>query len=558
MVETHHSPFSEDESPRILNGLALTPLLEDLDSRIALQAFGQNISIQAPNTDFLRADSLWRLQHIYQPALATQTLAAEGVALDIGAGFGVFALPFALAYPGWRVFCFEPDLISFACLQRNILDLALENVTALPFAVGYQKEDAPQDPMAVRLALENVVSGQVDGIDRLTELLPLVMHSKSNINAGYLERGCISSMEFDLVQVPTLSAAFLDSFSPRLLKLIAPKVEADILFDLSQSKIDHIIGESWGHIPSALIYPPSAGQRQTWMRRAGQSNLALRRMIETDGRSSRLDIVLALPKEECDLTCIEALLVDSSVDMRVIVVGDGPADQEARIKTVARHDPRLRFFTAPEQGKSAFWNFGRLQSTATHIAFVDGASFPEKGFFSNLLDVARQTWAEVVQGPYYVRDGNDQKTIISGVSPQIASGTPNSSFEPYESLYKNLAPSSLMLEVPSIWRRVYRRDFLDNRNIWFPENFEANADFVFQSLTLTHIFDVPESVGVNFMRRANFGPVQDHAFSNLQAFKLLLDCAEKEGWNDLRPLLQGFAAQINRASHQVAPVISSG
>jgi hypothetical protein len=60
------------------------------------------------------------------------------------------------------------------------------------------------------------------------------------------------------------------------------------------------------------------------------------------------------------------------------------------------------------------------------------------------------------------------------------------------------------------------------------------------------------------MRRANFVPVQDHAFSNLQAFKLLLDCAEKEGWNDVRPLLQGFAAQINRASHQVAPVISSG
>ena len=145
---------------------AATPLKFGADHAIELCAFGQSLSVFAPKIEFLRADSLWRLRHIYQPALATQTLATQGVALDIGAGFGTFALRFAMAYPGWRLFCFEPDPVAFSFLQRNIHDLSLPQITALPFAVGHQ-EDAPQNPKAVRTALWKWPLVKAMGLTRL-------------------------------------------------------------------------------------------------------------------------------------------------------------------------------------------------------------------------------------------------------------------------------------------------------------------------------------------------------------------------------------------------------
>ena len=556
MPEETPNPFQTFQSQYVLGEpAAAMPLKVGLDHAIDLRAFGQSLSVFAPKIDFLRADSLWRLRHIYQPALATQTLATQGVAVDIGAGFGAFALPFAMAYPGWRVFCFEPDPVAFAFLQRNIRDLSLPQITALPFAVGHQ-EDAPQNPKAVRAALWQVASGQGDGIDALRALLPVATHSKSKINLGYLERGQNMTAEFDTVQVPTLAAAMLDVLSPRLLKIVAPKVEAKILFDLSHSRIDHVIGESWGHIKSALIHASSVGKRQTWMPRAGQAKLALRRPLDTRGRLSRLDVILALSAAaDTDYSCVASILSDPSDEIRVLAVADGSSNQEATLNSIARNDPRLRFCKMPSHGKCAAWNFGRLQSTATHLAFVDCESFPTKGFFSSLLDLARQTGAEVVQGPYQLLDcdTSGQTAIINQPTSPKGNAAAMERCQFADMTYRQLENCSLMKQAPSIWRRVYRRDFLDNRAIWFPEHLEANGEFTFQILTLNHSPDVPELNGIMFGKLVSVIPAQDQALWALESFRLLIKHGSAEGWNDFTPVFQAFASQVNACAASLHP-----
>ena len=144
--------------------------------------------------------------------------------------------------------------------------------------------------------------------------------------------------------MPTIAAALLDCLAPGLIKLIAPKVEAEILADLSGSKIDHVIGESWGPISSGVIHPPSAGLRQTWMPRAGQDEIALRKGADPHEEPSRLDIVFALSEGGANLATIEALLGDPSRDIRVLAVGNGSADQAVALKSFAQSDPRLLFF----------------------------------------------------------------------------------------------------------------------------------------------------------------------------------------------------------------------
>ena len=503
-----------------------------MGQRLDLRAFGQNLSILAPKIDFLCSDSLWRLRHIYQPALATQTLDSAGVALDIGAGFGAFALPFAMAFPKWRVFCFEPDPLAFQFLLKNISDLSLTQVTALPFAIGSQKTHSPKDPSAVRLALENLGAGLNTGGDGLSPLLPVDTFSKSQINIGYLEYGCNDAAEFESVQAPILAAAMLDILNPRLLKLTAPKVEADIVSDLSDARIDHVIGESWGHIPSGVIHNSAAVQRHIWFPRAGQAKLALRGRPVADGRQSRLDIVLALSSEVQDLSCLAALLEDPSVDIKILVVGNAPD----AIRIYAKSDPRICVYETANQGQSAAWNFGRLHSTATHLAFIDAKSFPQRAFFSRLFDLACQTGAEVVQGPYR----------LSETGYPIADTTAQSAyFEFADTPYQRLNAPALMAAPPSISRRVYRRDFLDNRAIFFPKGAQPFAHYVFQTLSLNHLADVPDLSGATLIQQA---PPPDQAINTLDAFRFLLERAKTEGWFDLSPLLQSFQSQAQRTA----------
>jgi hypothetical protein len=225
-----------------------------------------------------------------------------------------------------------------------------------------------------------------------------------------------------------------------------------------------------------------------------------------------------------------ALLEDPSDEIRIFAVGNA---SEA-IQTFAMSDRRISIVATASQSQSAAWNFGRMKSNATHLAFLDGKSFAERGFFSRLFDLARQTGAEVVQGPYRV-------TGICNLFFYNPVQFPKLEFA--DTTYQRLDAPSLMAAPPSVSRRVYRRDFLDNRSIFFPEDEGVDTTYVFQTLSLNQLLDVPELSGIKIIQQA---PPLGQAFSTLGAFKVLFERAKIEGWFDLYPLLQSFAAQANR------------
>lgn len=68
-------------------------------------------------------------QHSYEQEGVT--LADAGVVLDVGANVGLFALRVLQVAPKARLFCFEPVAATFACLQRNLGELASCAQTAL-------------------------------------------------------------------------------------------------------------------------------------------------------------------------------------------------------------------------------------------------------------------------------------------------------------------------------------------------------------------------------------------------------------------------------------------
>lgn len=540
------SEFSEvDLIEALLDGQALVP------ETVTVKAFGQSCDLHAPQFNFLQVDSLWRLEMIYQAALATQTLAQTGLALDIGAGFGAFAIPFAAAFPGWQVFCFEPDPQTFAALRQNIATQGLTNVIALPFAIGSAAEDAPADPERARQILADMASGQMDGMEELAALLPIRGFNRHDQNLGYMERGTEPAEDFTEVAVPTLSARELAVLKPRLLKLLAPKSEAQILEDLKTCPLDHIIGETWSHVPSALVFAGAAGLRQTWLPLAGTALLGLRRTRET--LEPRLDVVVAMyNSRDFIVDCVEGILNGDSGEVRALVVDDGSTDDcAAVVRAHFADDPRVVLLQKPNGGCASARNYGRMHSTASHIAFVDADDIPGPGLFAGLLELARHTGAEIVQGGFELLFADDAGGLRSEPSYEAADDiVKHARRHDFGTGTCHLLESRFLSQgQPSIWRRVYRRDFLDNRKIWFPEHIRAFDDQIFQMLTLQAVHNVPVLDGVSYGYRQH--PGQDirrddeRNFYSLEMFRLLLKRGASDGWSDFAPMLRSFINTVN-------------
>ena len=572
-------PHRNASQESLVHDFAQDELASRLPDSVTLRAFGQNLTLLAPQDSYLRDDTAWRLREIYQPALTTQTLAGTGVAVDIGAGFGGFALPFAAAFPGWTVWCFEPEPVAYARLKQNIAALKLGNVVAVNAAVGGGNALDAAALTAVQAALRALAasgSGIESGSRVMANLLALCpgqQYRRHNEMRYVIECGEPVSEIFEPCRFATLPAVALTALGPNLLKLTAPYAEAAILQDLVAAKLDHIIGELWALVPAHLVYGTTAGLRQTWLPVAGVPPLKLRRSANLTGHRLGLDVVVAMYNAKpWIVSCIEGILASPSDEIRVHVVDDGSTDGSADLVAAgyAGH-PRVLLHHKANGGCASARNYGRLMSDASHIAFVDAADLPGPGLYSELLELARYTGAELVQGGFELLQEVEERAQDEGGAALTRMPSYEADNPAFAEARRHafgggtccLQPADLLsVGQPSIWRRVYRRDYLDNRKIWFPEHIRAFDDQFFQLLTLQPLRFVPTLDHVHYGYRQH--PGQDirqgdaRMIYSLEIFRLMLKRALSEGWNEFEPLLRSYVNTANWCWQGLRPDLRPG
>jgi len=507
---------------------------------LSLRAFGQRLTLTAPGDPARRRDVLRRLHQDIEPFLCAHPPAGQGVALDIGADFGAFALPFARSCPGWTVWCLEPDPELFALLRGNIAASGLGNLQALPLAVGEAAAGVDLAPLEAALRAGDAAAVQAlcpPGADSAAGVLP---------------------------------AAALAALAPRLVKLAAPGREAAILEALREAPLDLVLGGLAAPVPSRWVHRPGPGLRQAWLPLPeptpepprGAPRLALRRGRDLSGRRPGLDIVVAMYNSAAFVEeCVASLLDNDMPDLRVRVVDDGSTDDgAARLRAAFGPDARLILHHKRNGGCASARNHGRLMSDATHIAFVDADDRVDVAMFPQLLELARHTGAEVVQAGFAPLERDAEGGWSLGPDPEADMATgPEAAFGAQT---VRVVPAAVaMTGQPTIWRRVYRRDFLDHRAIWFPEHIRAFDDQIFQLLTLHHAVRIPTLGGLFYHYRQH--PGQDirqgdeRAFYSLEMFRLVLKRALAEGWRDCAPLIRSFVNTVNWSHAGLRPDLQS-
>ncbi|MBB4021730.1 FkbM family methyltransferase [Confluentimicrobium naphthalenivorans] len=510
---------------------------------IQTSLFGQALELKSAPDEFTINDSNWRTKAIYEPFLSAYPLPKSGVAIDVGAAYGGFAIPFALAYPSWTIWCFEPDDKAFAALSANISDHKLKNVIAVNAAVG---GEGGKPSAALLRALkakdgEKVKSALAKG--------PFFQHREKR---GYVEAHTPPEFheEFDQIAFPAFPPEALNELGATLLKITAPGSENNILAAVRDSSIEFIVGELWKPVPSGLTYRSDGVARQVYLPLAG-TTLKLRQSRDSLASRAGLDVVVAMYNTAGYIQeCIDSIINNSAEDVRAIVVDDGSTDGCGDIvKELYADNPRVTLLRKLNGGCASARNYGRLHSNATHITFIDADDVVDADLYPVLLEIARYSGCELTQGGFAFlhEDENGERRLEPSYEDRDFGHFERQHFGdvPFFVVPNNV----LMIGQPTIWRRVYRRDFLDNKKIWFPEHIRAFDDQIFQMLTLLYASDVYCTDKVKYQYRQH--PGQDikqgdeRFFYSLEMFRMMLKRGLSEGWNDFDPILQSYVNTVN-------------
>lgn len=536
----------------------------------SLRVFGQRVEIlqnEAEVSDPEQRPQVQDLRQIYELFLASRVLPQSGTCLDTGAGAGWFALPFAAAFPGWRVLCFEADPARYQALAATIAQSELQNIRC--FHGGFH-------PSAAEMPLLSEATNQALNMDKSAVYPPAPLAAA--LQQAAPTRFCAlpglegrlvpaqSALGGHAVDSPGFPPALLTALAPDLVKLEAPGVEPELAAALRRAPTRFVTGRLFSYVPSLLMMPQDpALARQIYLphgphvlRRDFEDTLpelpGVPGGAEQKGRRAGLDVVVALYNgRDFIVECLESLLAEDCPDIRVLVVDDGSSDGSGDLVAARYGDhPRLTLLRKPNGGCASARNYGRAHSDASHIAFVDADDRVDPALFSQLLELARYSGFNIVEGEFLLFETADQGAEqgakggaeLRQPSYESARFATGASHRLGEILYCLCPSIEMMKGQPTIWRRIYRRDFLDHWQISFPEHVRAFDDQIFQLLCAQHGGEMAHVFGVAYHYRQH--GAQDikqgdaRHFYSFNMYRQVFLRAEREAWPDVLPVVESL------------------
>lgn len=176
-------------------------------------------------------------------------------------------------------------------------------------------------------------------------------------------------------------------------------------------------------------------------------------------------VITAYNIEDYIKRCIESTINQSFKDIEIIVTNDGSTDHTLDIITdYARQDSRIKIVTQENKGIADAREAGYHAATGKYLIFIDGDDWLELDALQKLYDRAEETSADVVLFHVY-KTFDDHRSILKSFT------------EDDEILKQPLKGFLLGGATPSIWCKLFRREFMVLNNVESPRGISFGEDF---------------------------------------------------------------------------------
>ena len=179
--------------------------------------------------------------------------------------------------------------------------------------------------------------------------------------------------------------------------------------------------------------------------------------------------------EEFLEACLHSVMDQTYRNLEIIVIDDGSTDKSCKIySALAKSDNRIKVIWQENAGVSAARNTGMSAAAGKYIMFVDADDLLPCRAVELLVQDIISTGSDMSIGAYsHFRLGIKEALPIRTKRYCI------------QELREDIALSEALL--PTLWRRIYRREIIVNNHLKFVENVPYGEDTLFNLEFCAHI-----------------------------------------------------------------------
>jgi glycosyltransferase involved in cell wall biosynthesis len=184
--------------------------------------------------------------------------------------------------------------------------------------------------------------------------------------------------------------------------------------------------------------------------------------------------------------CVSALSAQTLGDREILLVDDGATDgSAARCDEWAQKDPTVRVIHKQNGGCASARMAGLAEARGEYVTFVDGDDWVDPTMLQRLFDLALRTGDELVEGGWCF-------AFPSGTTEDQTGDELAQCYPDRGGIMRRRRAAALVAQ-PTIWRRLYRRAFLQNQKIGFDIRLRRFDDMPFQFQALINTGDIAYS-----------------------------------------------------------------
>ena len=192
-----------------------------------------------------------------------------------------------------------------------------------------------------------------------------------------------------------------------------------------------------------------------------------------------VSVIIPLYNAEENLAeCLNSILGQTFKDFEVILINNGSTDGSRRIADnyLERFGGRLKLYDHEKNlGASAARNKGLVLSHGEYVFFADGDGVFKKTALEEMYKFAEEFGAEVVYCERFLESDEFGENIQTKVSTGFKN-VAKPKFEP-ENLAERLEYISIAGFLGTTWNKLVRRDFLLEKELFFP-NLTSCEDYI--------------------------------------------------------------------------------
>ncbi len=162
--------------------------------------------------------------------------------------------------------------------------------------------------------------------------------------------------------------------------------------------------------------------------------------------------------------CLEHLINQTYSNLEIIIIDDGSTDDTPAIcQEYAARDARIKIIRQRNAGPANARNAGLDVASGDYVHFHDADDYVELDYYQKMVCSAEKTSADVICGDVdevgYNFPRFDRIKICTDLYDKVA--------------------VTMAHKFNVVWRYIYRRDFLNNNNIRFPDGMFIGEDRIF-------------------------------------------------------------------------------